>query len=424
MIDNRGKRLDKHLLIEEFPDIAQQWDIENNKGIDLSVICAFSNKKYYWKCNMEHVWLTTPNSRCRQKTDCPYCSGRLPIKGENDFASLHPELVAEWDYEKNKKQPDEFKTCSAYDAFWRCSEGHSWKAKIYNRTKNKSNCPYCFGNTLIKGKNDLKTNKKQLVEEWDYEMNEKGPEEYAVNSTKKVWWRCKSGHRWNASIAGRSNGRNCPYCAGNILIKGENDLKTKNQQLVEEWDYEKNNKGPEEYAVNSNKEVWWKCKRGHGWKVSINTRNVKKTGCPYCAGRKVIVGENDLLTNYPLITNIWDFEKNDKNPDEYTCKSNNYAYFKCSEGHGWRAKISNVTVLGRRCPYCANKKIKLGENDLLSQAPEVAKEWNYERNKTGPDNYFVKSGHKVWWKCINGHEWREIIENRVRKGYKCPLCLE
>lgn len=57
----------------------------------------------HWKCKNGHEWTTTLNNRARG-SNCPYCSGRYAISGENDIATLFPELLKEWDYEKTTNQ--------------------------------------------------------------------------------------------------------------------------------------------------------------------------------------------------------------------------------------------------------------------------------------------------------------------------------
>ena len=32
---------------------------------------------------------------------CPYCAGRYVLSGYNDFETIHPEFLLEWDYQKN-----------------------------------------------------------------------------------------------------------------------------------------------------------------------------------------------------------------------------------------------------------------------------------------------------------------------------------
>ena len=57
--------------------------------------------------------------------------------------------------------------------------------------------------------------------------------------------------------------------------------------------------------ASSNKRVWWKCKGGHEWSGLIVNRTRKDkadSGCPYCSGRKVLAGYNDLTTTHSGIS--------------------------------------------------------------------------------------------------------------------------
>ena len=83
----------------------------------------------------------------------------------------------------------------------------------------------------------------QLLAEWNWEKNLElkfDPSLLTVGSGKKVWWKCSNGHEWQATIDGRNSGRGCPYCSGNKVLKGYNDLQTINPNLAKEWNYEKN----------------------------------------------------------------------------------------------------------------------------------------------------------------------------------------
>lgn len=84
---------------------------------------------------------------------------------------------------------------------------------------------------------------------------------------------------------------------------------TSNEDLMKEFDYEKN-QGiiPEEISLASNKKVWWRCEKGHSWQATPNNRK-SGTGCPYCANKKALSGYNDLASTYPSLINEWDYEK-------------------------------------------------------------------------------------------------------------------
>ena len=77
------------------------------------------------------------------------------------------------------------------------------------------------------------------------------------------------------------------------------------------------------------------------------------------------------------------------------------------------------------CPYCGNKKVLAGFNDLASIEPEIAAEWHPELNGAlTPEMVTAGSNRKVWWLCPEGHVWRTAISNRTnaKKRTGCPVC--
>ena len=179
------------------------------------------------------------------------------------------------------------------------------------------------------------------------------------NSGKRVWWKCGNGHEWKARISSRSSGNGCPYCSGQKVLKGSNDLQTVNPILAKEWNYEKN-KGftPADVMPNSVKKVWWKCNQGHEWEAAIGSRN-SGNGCPYCSGRFAIKGKNDLQTINPHLAKEWNYEKNNGlTPANFLPNSGKTVWWKCSIGHEWQARIQHRNN-GVGCPICRkNKKQK------------------------------------------------------------------
>jgi len=60
---------------------------------------------------------------------------------------------------------------------------------------------------------------------------------------------------------------------------------------------------------------------------------------------------------------------------------------------------------------------------LEESNPELAKQWNYEKNgKLKPSDIVSLSHLKVWWKCEKGHSWRAIVSNRQQFNHGCPEC--
>ena len=133
-----------------------------------------------------------------------------------------------------------------------------------------------------------------------------------------------------------------------------------NEELMNEWDWEKNKVlylDPKTLTYGVTKKAWWKCDKGHSWEAIIKHRK-DGTNCPYCSGRKVLSGYNDLKTINPSLANEWNFLKNNGlKPEDVLPNSNKKVWWKCSNGHEWQAVVGSRNK-GRGCPECAKQKRK------------------------------------------------------------------
>lgn len=272
------------------PELIVEWDYEkNNKlGIKPQNVVRNSTQMVNWKCKNGHEWMATLNNRARG-SNCPYCSGRYAIEGINDFATLYPHLLKEWDYEENNKlgiYPENVKKKTGKKVWWRCESGHLYQTTIANRTKAKGTCcPYCLGKKVLKGFNDITTTNPELLKEWDYSKNFIKPEDITEGTHKKIWWICKENHSYEASVPSRRKGTGCPYCSGNKVLQGYNDLATTNPELLKKWDYEKNDKlgiTPKTISKSYSKKVWWRCKNGHEYERYVYNQRNGYGKCPIC----------------------------------------------------------------------------------------------------------------------------------------------
>ena len=131
-------------------------------------------------------------------------------------------------------------------------------------------------------------------------------------------------------------------------------------------------------------------------------------------------GKRYISDNAQLMAE-WDWEENIVSPFEITLGSNKKAFWKCDKGHKWVA-IINSRNQGNGCPYCSNQKVLEGFNDLATVYPELATEWDYDRNENiTPQMVVAGSGKKFWWKCKNGHSWDTTIRHRLT-GSGCRFC--
>ena len=552
------------------PEMLKEWDYEENEriGIKPEEMLNGSQRKVNWICSKGHKYNRSIYDRLNGRGNCPYCSNRIVKRGINDLATTNPELIKEWDFEKNKINPEEIATKYNKKVWWKCEKGHSWNALIYPRTKGVG-CPYCSNNKVLEGFNDLTTTNPEVLKYWNEEKNIKmKPQMFSHGSTKTVWWKCEKGHEWPAKISDITHGNRCPYCSNQRLLKGYNDFASKHPKLLEEWNYEKNNMlgiKPDEIIMGQNKEIWWKCEKGHEWPSSIAARirnNKLYNRCPICSSylrtsipEKIIyyyiskvypktianykpewlkpkeldifipelnIGieydgyyyhkdykkdldkdklccdnnvklirirekkskqinssviiyvmkkdnnadysyvedaleflnmylninidynvsrdlddilsminflekENCIANTNPEILKEWDFEKNNEiglTPENTTNGSSLKVWWKCNKNHSYKSEISTKINQNTGCPYCANKIVLSGFNDVATTNPELLKEWDFEKNeKLGikPDKITKGYGKKVWWKCSLNHSYDALVNNRI-KGNSCPYC--
>ena len=126
--------------------LLDEWDREKN-ALTPEQVSYGSKKKLWWRCARAHSYQASATSRTGEHTGCPYCSGRLPVPGQNDLSTLYPELVREWDEEKNLPlSPGTVLPSSHRYVWWRCSEGHVWRSVIFTRARGTfCSCPVCAG---------------------------------------------------------------------------------------------------------------------------------------------------------------------------------------------------------------------------------------------------------------------------------------
>jgi DNA-directed RNA polymerase subunit RPC12/RpoP len=204
-------------------DIADEWDETKNIPLTSEQVTIGSSRKVWWICGRGHSFESPIVARVHGR-QCPYCAGKRPIVGETDFATVHPELLREWDYERNVKiKPQDITAASHKKIWWHCAEGHRWKTAAYHRHAGNG-CPVCARlkdkHIVTAGVNDLATKYPCIAEEWDHEQNSLKPWQVRPGSNRKFKWKClKCGHGWLASVLSRTSGTQCPKCDGRTHTK-------------------------------------------------------------------------------------------------------------------------------------------------------------------------------------------------------------
>ena len=196
-------------------------------------------------------------------------------------------------------------------------------------------------------------NKPSLIDEYIPELNNNLPlSSYKASGKKKLWWRCKEGHEWDASIDSRKNS-GCPVCSGKRIVPGINDLKTINPTLAEQ--YSPDNPTPvDQISPFTHKHVIWNFPCGHSYSAEVKHRHMTDTGCKYCNGVDVLPGFNDLKTLFPEVIKEWDYKRNVKGPEHVRPRSNKPVFWICSFC-GRSYSMSPDERLRRGCRFCGKE---------------------------------------------------------------------
>jgi len=416
------------------PDLAATWDQGLNGNLRPADVLAGSRKSVWWCCeNLPKHSFQMPLFARSSGHGCNVCSGHVVVAGINDLASQSPRLFAEWDADRNRGvRPDEITEYSNKRVWWKCQENpaHVWSAAPNNRKKN--GCPGCSGHLLIKGVNDLATLHPSLAKQWSQELNNgKTPDSIGQSSKEKIWWKCPKDatHVWQASLQNRvRKNYGCPICSNLLLKKGYNDLRTLYPTIAEEFDQTKNiGTTASDLLAGSETKVWWRCSTDsrHSWSASVYSRTKQGSGCLICSNNVIIAGVNDLQTTAPQLMETWHPTKNlPLLPSETSAGTHRSVWWRCDShiDHEW--KTSPVNRKRTSCPYCSNKKVLSGFNDLQTLNPELASDWHPTLNgEVKPSGVAPNSNKKFWWVCFNdsSHEWLAVVSGRNRGG-GCPRC--
>jgi hypothetical protein len=334
-------------------------------------------------------------------------------KDKKPLSETHPELAKQavgWD-------PTTVTAGSGVKKKWKCEKGHEWDRRVLEQIRFNS-CPYCSGKRLLTGFSDLATLHPEIASEaygWD-------PTKFKSGNNKKVTWKCKNQHVYTATINHRATNKNstgCPYCVGQKVLSGFNDLVTTHPEIASQafgWD-------PTTVTAGSGVKKKWKCEKGHEWEAIIGNRVRLNRNCPYCSNQKATVGENDLVTTHPEIASQafgWD-------PTTVTAGSGLKKKWKCEKGHEWRADARH-RVYGRGCPTCAIYGFDPNEEGWLYFL--VQKEWElYQIGITNNPDQRMKNHKKNNWEVLamrgpmNGHDARDIETSILRFLRSRNACL-
>ena len=422
-------------LLTMCPEVAKEWHPTLNGNLKPTDVMYRTTKRAWWLCSTcENVWETSIRDRTyRKMSGCPKCS--LIRRGESKrLTSLiqnggikNQTLIDEWDYEKNfPYTPNNFTEGSNKSVWWKCSNNHSWKSKIGNRSILNRGCPYCNNFKVLPGYNDFATVHPELLSEWDYEKNgDLKPNEVMSGSRTKVWWKCKIGHSYMAALNHRtsSDSTGCPICySGRQTSFAEQAVyfyvKKAFPDAINRY---KNIFGSRfeldiyipsfNTAIEYDGEAWHK-------KDKLKREQEKYKLCNSHGIRLIRLREK----GYDLGSDIADYGFVYENLYKHNVLE--YAITELLKFLLCHPLTLPFDInIERDKNEIFNNIYKIEEDSFEKNFPELAKEWHPTKNGNLKPNMFKPySDHKVWWLCSKcGYEYQSTIGHRSY-GTGCPKC--
>jgi len=409
--------------LTDYPALLAQWHPTRNPGCDPGTLRGGSGRRVWWRCEAGHEWQTRVASRTNRGSRCPMCAGRRASSDRN-LAVTHPDVAASWHPSRNGElSPAEVVAGSGRRVWWRCAVGHEWQVTVGHRVRR--GCPCCQG-WRVSPETSLAAVRPELAAQWHPTRNgELTPAEVLPGSGRRVWWHCEEGHEWQTTPASRCRGAWCQQCSYAADRRASEPLSVTHPEYAAQWHPTRNDRlTPDRITYGSGRRVWWRCAVGHDWQITVTSRTLGRTGCPYCAGHRASATHN-LAVLAPALAAQWHPTRNgDLRPEQVTPNmSGRSVWWQCEAGHEWQARPDQRHGEKQTgCPYCAGRLVQAATS-LAAVAPEVTAQWHTSRNgDLRPEEVLATSGRRVWWHCgVCGHDWAAAISDRTR-GTGCRVC--
>ncbi len=415
--------------------VVRYWDYEKNKGHDINLTSLYSKESMYWKCkDCGYTWKASVYG-LKNSNGCPFCNN------PDHFISNHPNIIEALNNIFDTSENPEvnllkLRLNTTATVHFHCKNcNYTWNGKLGNRIRKNEDgsyrllgCPMCDNNARRK-----QTYAEQYPELTTMYNEEKSGRSLASitsyeSNAIKLMWNCKTCHRtFTSRLQSMINSLNtsskgCPYCSNTILSEGESfgDL---HPELILEYASE-NAPDPFKVFPNSKTPVMWKCQNNpdHTWDAPFSLRHKGGGNCPICNRTQLIQGVNTFSDVYPEFLDMY-AESNERKPNEIFYNSTLWFRWNCRTCQSeYGAYIEDVISGRESCPYCSNRYVKSGLNDLKTIYPDIASMWS-DNNETNADGVFPTSSLGVIWNCPDcGGEYKARISEVVNGSYTCPFC--
>lgn len=407
----------------KYPESIKEWSPNNKVGPDK--VSYGSKTPRLWICEKGHEYPCSPKDKFLRNFRCSVC---YPYGVK--FKDAFPEYIKY--YSPNNTIPiEELVKCDNRPTLWICENGHEQPKTCETIAYDGFLCRKCYEESIMENTQHLTDVYPQIRNIWDYDKNEKTPDIIPLSSRDTFYFKCSLGHEYPNEIrAVLNNDCVCLVCTNKKVVAGYNDFKSRYPDLVENLSPELQKVADRILGVE-NKYLDWICSVcGGEYSDAVGNMLNGINNCPYCANKKVLEGYNDLASIHPeLMEKLTPQLRGVAN--KIICKDDKYLTWICPTCHGeYSDSIGNILNGIDNCPYCNNKKVLPGFNDLATRHPDLVDEAYFVGNYIiGADLSKNKddSNKLAYWICQDcEHIYPMKIVDRVIKQERghnpCPRC--
>lgn len=422
----------------KFPEISKEWHPTKNGVLTPSEVTYGSGKKVWWICPIGHEYQAVIRDRGIGRTQCPVCNTRNTTSFPEQAIFYY---VKQFYADAINKYSEIFDTSMELDIYIPSLQiaieydGSAWHntQEHHQRERKKYNVCQTNGIFLVRVKECCPKNWNDVADEVFYLSKVKRHNLRELE--KAIEWLLRF-----LNVSGRAdvNLNRDKYEILRYVYRIDNSLADKRPDVAAKWNFKRNDYlKPEMFSVSSNEIVWWTCPEcGNEWQCSINSMTRKgRWGCLECSKKirgktftqGIVAKIGSLAENMPELAQEWHPEKNGTlTPNDISAGRFKPVWWLCSKcGYEWLASPNNRKK-GVGCPCCYGRVPQIGVNDLETTHPDIAEEWDYEKNgELRPNLVKPGSGRKVWWRCkVCGNEYLDVIRKRTSRKNKnsCPNC--
>ena len=407
------------------PEIAKEWHPKLNGDKKPSDFLPMSRFEAQWLClKCGRVWSTSIAHRSKG-SGCPDCKKlkasislrAASIRKNGTLLEKYPELCEEWHPTKNiGKSPANYSPGSNEVIWWLCSKcGYDWPAPIYRRARRHSGCPQCASERSTSFPEQALCYYLSKVTDTvsRYVEDRKEIDIFLPLLNAGIEY---DGMVYHEDGDGAS--KDAYFINKGIKIYHVKEIASGQISRIENetvlYSYKNSDYSNIEEAVK----LVFKLLKLPIIEININDDRYKIRE-NYIS----LVKKNSIVSKCPDLAKEWDYEGNGKiKPDYISYSSNKLVKWICPKGHHYQTRVF-LRYRGIGCSICANKTLSVGDNDLETLYPDLAKEWDIDGNNGLTPREVIAGGHiSRAWRCSKCHlSWKTPIPNRI-KGSGCPYC--